>query len=245
MIATLAIMHPYMLPSTVLETALSQLSKRTGHDFTQLSPYWPTRQPGRHYHPAQPGTTGAVIFRRHRPQFGGEDVEVIWARPQEVHDLIGADIDNTVARLPRWARLVLPKTDGVYTVVQGLGFPFRSRVLFAGAVVPRSEWPSQRQRFHLGALTIGGGSLWLQSGRACAECETPVRDIVLWRYLAGNVLFWSVAAFGTVWALRAIWVVSKRCVRHRRGACRGCGYDLDGIDGAACPECGAQVGGRD
>lgn len=35
-------------------------------------------------------------------------------------------------------------------------------------------------------------------------------------------------------------------IRRRRafGACRECGYDLDGIEGTRCPECGAQVGGR-
>jgi hypothetical protein len=40
------------------------------------------------------------------------------------------------------------------------------------------------------------------------------------------------------WAAGWVRGMLKRRSRRRRGRCIACGYDLRGIEGAKCPECG-------
>ncbi len=52
------------------------------------------------------------------------------------------------------------------------------------------------------------------------------------------------AAFGLVWGLLIVGVrLVGRCVRRARPGCAKCGYDLSGLTGDVCPECGSAVKG--
>jgi len=63
----------------------------------------------------------------------------------------------------------------------------------------------------------------------------PLRPV--WPEFIGNTLFYGALAFAALRALRA----SRRWWRQRAGHCGRCGYDLHGIVGEVCPECGTQI----
>lgn len=57
--------------------------------------------------------------------------------------------------------------------------------------------------------------------------------------LIGGSLLYSLAVYLPVKAPGSV----RRWLRARRGRCPGCGYDLAGSTGAACPECGRERAG--
>jgi hypothetical protein len=46
--------------------------------------------------------------------------------------------------------------------------------------------------------------------------------------------------FGMVWLWIIGWPVARRWMRAGVGCCQSCGYDLKGIAGEVCPECGGR-----
>jgi hypothetical protein len=66
----------------------------------------------------------------------------------------------------------------------------------------------------------------------------PVRP--LWGALIADTLFMA-AAWWMMLRLAAVgWAAVQARRRDRRGLCKHCGYDLAGLDGPTCPECGKQ-----
>ena len=66
------------------------------------------------------------------------------------------------------------------------------------------------------------------------------------RYLPAHVI-WTGTALNTAvygasfFALIMVRLTMYRVIRHLRGRCRSCGYDLRGADHEACPECGKEI----
>ncbi len=58
---------------------------------------------------------------------------------------------------------------------------------------------------------------------------------------SGIVLNSLVGAVG-VWLMAVLPGAVRRARYRRRGRCVACGYDLAGVDGGVCPECGAERG---
>jgi hypothetical protein len=67
----------------------------------------------------------------------------------------------------------------------------------------------------------------------------PSPGVAPWLPLSVEVPLWAIlAAFAAPWFLASI-VRTRR--RRRASRCASCGYDLRGIGGAVCPECGAEA----
>ena len=61
----------------------------------------------------------------------------------------------------------------------------------------------------------------------------PLRP--LWPRFAINTVFYA----AILWLLTLGLLTARRMIRHKRGCCTKCGYDLRGAEHNACPECGA------
>ena len=59
--------------------------------------------------------------------------------------------------------------------------------------------------------------------------------IPIWPGFAINTALYA----ATLYALFFAFVDVRRFRRARRGRCVACGYDLNGVDGGKCSECGA------
>ncbi len=108
-----------------------------------------------------------------------------------------------------------------------LGWPMAAleRRSWDAYVIPgESDAPLDELASPLGAIDLG-----LASGRA--DHGYPL--IPVWPGFVVNVL-----AYGAIcWMLLTAPGVAVRWRRKRRGLCRGCGYDMTGVE--TCPECGA------
>ncbi len=62
----------------------------------------------------------------------------------------------------------------------------------------------------------------------------------VWKGIVLNTLFYA----AVLWGLLRLPFVVRRLQRRSSGLCLRCGYDLTHADHAACPECGAEAGGR-
>lgn len=60
-------------------------------------------------------------------------------------------------------------------------------------------------------------------------------------YWPGMILNSLVGAIG-IWVLVVLPAAVRRARRRRRGLCAACGYDLAGVGGGVCPECGGGKG---
>jgi len=123
----------------------------------------------------------------------------------------------------------------------------------------RSGWPmhamefytlieqrSRKERPYLQLVSMKGEAGWT----ALAGTEVPAGNlnsagpwrrlplVALWPGFTVNVLFYAFVWLGL---LRVPHVV-RRGRRMRRGECGACGYDVAGIAGGVCPECGWGVG---
>ncbi len=61
-----------------------------------------------------------------------------------------------------------------------------------------------------------------------------------WQYLRVEVPFWMLIPLTAVPLLVRIFLHLRAGDRFKAGHCPSCGYDLTGLPGAACPECGSE-----
>lgn len=61
----------------------------------------------------------------------------------------------------------------------------------------------------------------------------------IWRGLVINSALYG----GLLWIGFIMFYCLARFIRHKPGTCHSCGYDLQGVDHAACPECGHTCSG--
>jgi len=134
--------------------------------------------------------------------------------------------------LPIWARTAIPGADGPlknmkvsWITVFGSGFPMIS---------------------HAGTNQIDFNGKSLRRALARVKPGVAAGDAVLIPTLpvlpgfAVNVLVYAGVWSLTLWTPGAI----RAWRRVRRGRCGACGYDVKGIAGGVCPECGSGVEGR-
>ena len=92
------------------------------------------------------------------------------------------------------------------------------------------------------------GASWRAAGTPTAGTPKVILDALV--VLPANRLkillrpVWPGFAINTVVYAAILWLLAlapftaRRMIRHRRGRCRKCGYDLRGDFSASCPECG-------
>jgi hypothetical protein len=137
-------------------------------------------------------------------------------------------------RWPSWVRLP-PDDESQYVTWSGraAGWP---ELCFCSRSWTSAESPT---RVVSGSAVVFGPSHY---GARAPWSADPDRGsiplIPIWRGLAVDAGF-----FGAAWALVVVlpiaafrWARDAR--RRRRGWCAACGYDMQGVSGAPCPECG-------
>lgn len=97
-------------------------------------------------------------------------------------------------------------------------------------------WCEWQEGTTFAKLAPVSGGIDLQM-RGSGSDETYARALPLrpiWRGLIVDTLVFCAAWYGVLFAAGSV----RRFRRGRRGQCLGCGYDLRGLDGGRCPECG-------
>ncbi len=136
-------------------------------------------------------------------------------------------------RIPSWSRAAIPKFDPAVNstqaqVVEGYGWPWLSLWVSFHEIRPSGTTGTTKV-----AVERWTG-LALSSG---AKLIHPPKALPL-------VPIWSGFAINTVLYAAILWLLTlgpftlRRFIRHKRGLCIKCGYDLRGDFSAGCPECG-------
>jgi hypothetical protein len=95
------------------------------------------------------------------------------------------------------------------------------------------EWgPSWGRNAIFGfVLAVGGALIAIIQASEQKDDARFVAGLAGWTLFAVGLLYLSVF-------VRRAWQGRIRRLRERRGLCTGCGYDLRGLEGGRCPECG-------
>ena len=167
---------------------------------------------------------GQVLIRRYRSRYSPEDQPPEW-------DIYKKPAERFV---PAWASDLLPlePPEGV----------------LGNAAVEGSGWPVVAMRTRYDEFP---GPLRGQSIRHVTEgiLLTPTAEVrlgdMLYRAKAlPRGLVWPGFAINTIFYAAILWLltfgpfIARRYIRHKRGYCIMCGYDLRGTSGGGCPECG-------
>jgi hypothetical protein len=141
-------------------------------------------------------------------------------------------IPNWSAALRRPSAEVFEDQLGPWTLEYAYGWPFRS----GRAVVRRNiyEVPGVRNRSNRFAIVTGIKCLEQPNGEPLPYKTLPIKPILA-GFVANSVMYAS-----ALWLLLFAPGQLRRHLRHKRGRCIKCGYDLRGNFSAGCPECGWQ-----
>jgi hypothetical protein len=78
--------------------------------------------------------------------------------------------------------------------------------------------------------------IWILVWIPCAESTDSVADVVSWLVLPSVCALAAGAA--AVWIQRAVAGIRRR---RRHARCHSCGYQVHGVAGPRCPECGQPI----
>ena len=132
------------------------------------------------------------------------------------------------AHLPVWS--AFNRDDGITEVIseEARGWPF---------LAMRSYW--LRIETGGGATLIGAIRIGEQPSPFSLDDRTWLwPTIPIWTGLAINVIIYGGVFLAAMKLLAALWATLSQRRRPRKGHCKKCGYDLRGLEGRPCPECG-------
>lgn len=141
----------------------------------------------------------------------------------------------TYGENPALSETELPR----YTRGSGLGVVQQE---FAAGWPRLALWSQRRLVGPMGNRTETFEGEWL-FGRAAGRngsstFSTWLPLLPIWRGLLIDTAFWGGVWFVLLWPTGLVAGKIKRVRRRKRGRCAWCRYDLRGIEGAFCPECG-------
>ena len=192
--------------------------------------------------PSRIGRIGAgtwMVYRNER--LGQELIRRYWSVNSPESLPPEWDIDRPAERfVPVWASDLLPlePPEGV----------------LGNAAVEGSRWPAVAMRTRFEEWPSVAGLLGRQSFRQVTEgiLLTPTaavrRGCMLYRAKALPLRpLWPGFAINTAFYAAIVWLLplgtftARRMIRHKRGRCIKCGYDLRGTTHIICSECGHEV----
>lgn len=140
--------------------------------------------------------------------------------------------------VPTWTAL---KTVGTRNIVvdedkypDGRGWPNLSLWCEYVELPPGSQFGIDYEHAAVGGIEVGLSRWgWGGGGGEMFPRALPLRPI--WPGFAINTVFYA----AILWLLTLGPFTARRLIRHKRGRCAKCGYDLRHADHAVCPECGA------
>jgi len=173
--------------------------------------------------------TGGEIWSGYRCEVPGDVlVRTYRYRDDSLNDLLTEPPPEEI--IPRWS-------------LWGEGATIRAS-WFDAHLVEGMGWPLLALKCEYDPSATGGTTARARSGiETSAFRMTDVNGVrymktlpvlPIWVGFVGNTVFYA-----TVWfALTLGFRLARGSVRHRRGRCLSCGYDLRGDFDAGCPECG-------
>jgi hypothetical protein len=152
------------------------------------------------------------------------------------------DIDRTL-RPPAWSKIAMAQSDDPDSSVDGQAFLRWTDVA--------TGWPMLALRFRERTASThlrsgAQGQIRVQvttqygyeiSDRSGLHNILPLRPV--WPGFIVNMLLFAVPPYLLLVLVGSGIAMIQRRRRLRRGCCTACGYDLAGLDGSRCPECGA------
>ncbi|MCH8316590.1 MAG: hypothetical protein IIA64_11505 [Planctomycetes bacterium] len=112
-------------------------------------------------------------------------------------------------------------------VADAYGWPTYS--LWCAFAWNTAQWPNVLTDPRLSAILITSP---MGGNYALSQRALPLRPI--WPGFAVNTIFYT----AILWLITLGPFTARRMIRHKRGHCIKCGYDLRGDFSAGCPECG-------
>ena len=150
--------------------------------------------------------------------------------------------DRTL-RAPAWSKPATASSDDPDSIMDKQGAYFSWRDTASG-------WPKLAMRFRkrTAIKTARIGARFQVSSTETIQYGHPIRDRrglhnilplrPIWPGFAVDALLFTVPAYLALVLVGECAAMLRRWRRRRKGLCPACGYDLAGLDGTRCPECG-------
>ena len=160
-------------------------------------------------------------------------------------DLPDSDLITVDRRLraPSWSKAAMALSDDPDSIMDKEGAYFSWRDTASG-------WPMLAMRFRERTASKSGlgGNRNLISTTVTIQYGHPITDRFglhnilplrpVWPGFVVNTLLFTMPAYLVLVIVGAGTAMLRRSRRRRRGMCTACGYDLAGLNGGRCPECG-------